>query len=359
MSRVVLHVGTHKTGTTALQHSLEAARAALEACGISYDPSLGQRNRSATAHHALARLLGEPETDETRRLLGFYRKAIARELELGRDVVISSERLYRMKADDGLGADGARQRYLDRVAGFFADMPIELIVYFRRPDTYIESFYKELATKPRAMSFADCIAPPVSVSYTQRLREFEACFASVSAFCFEDALADGLVRNFLRRHALADRDLMDTKVRRQSVSFRAAFWLGTRKSRGRTGERPASEMWLFCLDMAHHPLLQDAATDRPWTSPGERAAFYSRMVGGFPHAGFWSPPKDDVTPVGARSVDIQAINALHQRWLQSNRARLELRWRHKVPPYAPDPEVGRPERIALRTGQWLRSLAGR
>jgi hypothetical protein len=264
-----------------------------------------------------------------------------------------------MKADDGLGTDGARRHYLDRVAGFFAGMPVESIVYFRRPDTYIESFYKELATKPRAMSFAACIAPPVSVSYTQRLREFEACFASVSTFCFEDALADGLVRNFLRRHALADRDLVDTKVRRQSVSFRAAFWLGARKAQGSTGARSESQMWLFCLDMGHHPLLKDARTDRPWTSSDERAAFYSRMVDGFPHAGFWSPPTDALTPVSARNVDIQAIDALYLDWLRSNQTRLELRWRHKVPPYAPDPEVGRPERIALRTGQWLRSLAGR
>ena len=359
MSRVVLHVGTHKTGTTALQHSLGAARAALEACRISYDPGLGRKNASATAHHALARLLGEPDTDETRRVLGGYRKSIARELDRGRDVVISSERFYRMKADDGLGTDGARRRYLDRVAGFFAGMPVEPIVYFRRPDTYIESFYKELATKPRALPFAACIAPPVAVSYTHRLRELDAGFASVSCFCFEEALAEGLVGHFLRRHALADRDLVEIDMRRRGVSFRAALWLGARKAQGGTGARLASEMWLFCLDMAHHPLLEDAGTDRPWTSPDERAAFYGRMVDGFPHAGFWSPPEDALTTVDARTVDIQAIDALYRAWLRSNATRLELRWRRQVPPYAPDPAVGRPERIGLQIGQWLHSLAGR
>ena len=355
----ILHVGTHKTGTTALQHSLKAASPELEACGISYDPNLGGKKTVDTAHHSLARLLGEPETDDTRRVLGGYRKAIAQELDKGRDVVISSERIYRMKVNDGLAADSARRRYLDRVAGFFVGLPVELIVYFRRPDTYIESFFREMATKPKATSFANCIGPRISVSYTQRLQEFQQTFENVSSFCFEDAVAEGLVSTFLRRHALAERCLVDTNVRRQSVSFRGASWLGARKARAREGGRSKREMWLFCLDMSHHPLLKDAKTDRPWTSSEERAAYYRRMVDGFAHADFWSPPEDTVTPVSCQSVDLEAIDALYRDWLKHNRMRLEIRWRHKVPPYAADPEAGRRERIALRAGQWLRSLARR
>jgi len=359
MPKVVLHVGTHKTGTTALQNSLSASRGELEACGICYDPNLGGKRSRASEHHALARILAEPDTDDARQTLNGYQDFIRRQLDLGHDVVISSERFCRMELDDGLPREGARHRYLDRVAHFFAGMQVEIIVYFRRPDRYIESLYKERAIKPTRLSFEGILAPKLTVSYALRLQEFEATFEHVSCFCFEHAVADGLVRNFLRRHALADRDLAETDVRRQGVSFRAALWLHARKMQGATDAQAVRQMWLFCLDMGRHPLLKDAKSDRPWTSSEQRAALYSRMVDGFRHADFWSPPADDLTPVDAQCVDLDAIDSLYEDWLQRNQLRLELRRKRKLPPYAPDPEFGLGERLALRTRQWFAPLAKR
>lgn len=116
---VVLHVGTHKTGTTALQHSVNIARADLEGWGICYDPDLGRKQSLARAHHALARMLAEPETDDTRRIISGYRDVVAGELGRGQNVVISAQRFYRMEAEEARGSGHARRRYLDRVAGFF------------------------------------------------------------------------------------------------------------------------------------------------------------------------------------------------------------------------------------------------
>lgn len=46
MTKVILHVGTHKTGTTSIQAALAASRPALQAAGILYpdvSPFLGGR----------------------------------------------------------------------------------------------------------------------------------------------------------------------------------------------------------------------------------------------------------------------------------------------------------------------------
>jgi hypothetical protein len=359
MPKVVLHVGTHKTGTTALQNSLNESRAALEACGICYDPSLGGRKSRAAEHHALARLLGEPDSDDTQHLLTGYRSFIQRQLYAGHNVVISSERFYRMKVDARLGDSDARRRYMECVGRFFAGLPVEVIVYFRRPDTFIESLYKERATKPKPLSFEDCIAPNFAVNYAQRLSEFDAVFEKVSCFCFEHAVAQGLVQQFLRRHGLADGDLEESGVRRKGVSFRAALWLQARKKENPTATRLVQEMWLFCLDMEQHPLLRDSEGDRPWKSLDQRTAFYSRMVEGFKHADFWSSPEDKLSPIDPRTVDLEAIDEVYTDWLARNRTRLELRWKHKVAPYSADPEAGLGKRFAVWTEHRLRALAGR
>ena len=69
MAKVVLHVGTHKTGTTSLQNSSSASRADLGRCGICYDPDLGGKKSRALQHHSIASILAEPDTDEARHVL--------------------------------------------------------------------------------------------------------------------------------------------------------------------------------------------------------------------------------------------------------------------------------------------------
>ncbi|MEJ1157065.1 hypothetical protein [Prosthecomicrobium sp. N25] len=65
MRHAILHVGLHKTGTSAIQRALSEARDALAAQGISYPGPAGRRPLPR-AHHALSQDLGlpvEPEPD--------------------------------------------------------------------------------------------------------------------------------------------------------------------------------------------------------------------------------------------------------------------------------------------------------
>ncbi len=76
MTRLILHIGAAKTGTTAIQAFLSFNRAALEKSGVWYpDPRKFSRGGDEMGHNALAyRLCDQRETVDLKR----FREALAR-----------------------------------------------------------------------------------------------------------------------------------------------------------------------------------------------------------------------------------------------------------------------------------------
>jgi hypothetical protein len=131
---LVLHIGTHKTGTSALQSFLVTNAEALRARGLNYlKAGLGQ----AMAHHSLAwGTRGFKGQDNS-----VWAEARA-EVEAAPDAIhlVSSEGLW-FAEPDGIKAE---------VEGLG---PVRVIAYLRRQDRYLQSLYKQAITSGRKSKF--------------------------------------------------------------------------------------------------------------------------------------------------------------------------------------------------------------
>lgn len=145
MKRAILHVGTHKTGTTSIQSFLSSSAQTLEEQGIYY-PRRGKHD------------LGEgTQTPGQQRvpwgLIEGDDSALVEVLdECGRSnaqcVLISSEELELLHDRPQL-----LQRLRDRLSG--AGYSMTAIVYFREQAGYLESMYSEMMKKTRFMRFSE------------------------------------------------------------------------------------------------------------------------------------------------------------------------------------------------------------
>lgn len=194
-----IHIGLHKTGTTYLQTILFASRQWLEDCGF-YLPLTGlARNKSkhdyASAGHArLTRWLKRPESERVQDI----EQALMAELEATRcrNVLLTSE-TFSAPHNRGI-IDTIRQKF---APGF----DIRIIVYLRRQDHWVESFYKEIlgwAGRRETRSLEQFVADEGAelLDYRKRLNPWIKAFgaACVIVKSYEDACAgNGLLADFL------------------------------------------------------------------------------------------------------------------------------------------------------------------
>ncbi|GAB5413730.1 MAG: hypothetical protein Cons2KO_13330 [Congregibacter sp.] len=140
MTDLYLHVGSNKTATTSLQHCLSENTAVLAEASVLY-PRAGQTRIGA--HHLLAGhlhskppALFRPETNLDSYLdeIGAEIAATEQTIENPR-VVISSEMLFWFNRNN--------TNALEKLFSLFSR--IKVIVYLRRQDSYLPSFYSSLA----------------------------------------------------------------------------------------------------------------------------------------------------------------------------------------------------------------------
>lgn len=157
----MLHVGTHKTGTTALQKTLLSQHSDLIGAGVLYP--LGVLKPGYVAHHPFARaLLSEKFRSEFPRIL---QKLDAERAEAGvPNVLISSELL------ESISRDPERIQYLnDCLHSCFSD--IFVVAVTRAAESYFLSLYKELSrVRTLSWNFSEMLSPylrdkRVSVDY--------------------------------------------------------------------------------------------------------------------------------------------------------------------------------------------------
>ena len=141
---VVLHIGTHKTGTTAIQRFAASKRSKLRSRGLwypSYD-EIGLFVHYGHHHvaHAIANENGNRLSIDDARRFADYIQAKKRRDET---VLISAEPFYRhlLPAEGGYWAE--RKAYIDRVRTFFPSSDVKVLAIVRRQDTFARSLYQE------------------------------------------------------------------------------------------------------------------------------------------------------------------------------------------------------------------------
>jgi hypothetical protein len=143
---LIIHIGTHKTGTTALQQFLYANRKPLTAHGFHYaTPPHGVKDANSVAN-AL-------NLDESRVVDTFFMKHLDVARQRGaHTILVSAENFYAMSV---LSSMQRRQVCVDAVERDRALIETlqsllprgiatsQIVCYFRRPDRYVESLYSQ------------------------------------------------------------------------------------------------------------------------------------------------------------------------------------------------------------------------
>lgn len=125
MTRVVLHAGRHKSGTSSIQRMLSDNQESLLACGVLY-PTTGRSGK--IAHHRLAECFIGTHSDHITQLKEGLSSEIA---EHRPDVVVVSSEAFQNVADSGA------------VTAFFQPYDLHVVAYFREALDYAQSSYAQ------------------------------------------------------------------------------------------------------------------------------------------------------------------------------------------------------------------------
>jgi hypothetical protein len=196
---VVLHIGTHKTGTTAIQRFAASKRSKLRHRGLwypSYD-DIGLFTHYGHHHfaHAIANKPGNRMSlDDARR----FAEYVQQKKRPGETVLISAEPFYRhiLPAEGGYWAE--RKAYIERVQLFFPSSGVRILAIIRRQDSFARSLYQERIKvtkyKQKFREFID--TQRTSFEYYNHLTLFRDVFGRVDVLTYEDLAARGLINAF-------------------------------------------------------------------------------------------------------------------------------------------------------------------
>lgn len=140
MRKCFLHIGTHKTGTTAIQAQLQQQRDLLIQRGFLY-PKTGIPDR-LSGHHNIAWQLSGDRRFRTE--LGTVDDLLSEIDQTDRDIILSSEDFE--CAGDNLGS------FINKLE---QRRKVEVIVYFRDQLSYARSLYLELITLGYTSTFGE------------------------------------------------------------------------------------------------------------------------------------------------------------------------------------------------------------
>lgn len=144
MPELVIHVGTHKTGTTSVQRFFSRNRAKLRDAGIWYPSPSVAGLPDHYAHHRIAHAVGGTDAE-----LGFddavtFFDTLRSKARDGEKIFLSAEPLYRHVIVDEDSRDSDRYlNFAQRFRQAVGDFDITLMFMFRRQDLFAESLYAE------------------------------------------------------------------------------------------------------------------------------------------------------------------------------------------------------------------------
>lgn len=153
MHKLVLHIGTHKTGTTSIQRFLSANRKMLRKNQIFYPGSdVGGHFKQHYAHHRIAHALSGEVSQAQIDEVASYFDAVRENTRTDETVLISAEPLYRhvkridegeagRRFDGGAGYLGDPLPYIKALKRAIGDFEVKVVLMLRRQDLFIESLY--------------------------------------------------------------------------------------------------------------------------------------------------------------------------------------------------------------------------
>lgn len=201
---LVIHVGTHKTGTTTLQRFAAANRAELRSRGLWYPSYTEMGLFDHYAHHHLAFALAEePGKKLTASEAGKFVEYIDDNRKRDETVLISAEPLYRLTLDldrkqhkwrsASAAYWAARDRFIARLREAFPFEDVQILICLRRQDAFAKSVYQErIKVTKFSDSFATFLHKERSIfDYLGQVEIFARHFDNIRIVTFESLVGTG------------------------------------------------------------------------------------------------------------------------------------------------------------------------
>lgn len=312
--RVLIHAGTHKTGTTSIQAVLSEHRKELRKQGLVYPEIKPYLGGGRHAHHRLAHaLVGlERGTLDTAHRFWAHVKAAARPDDT---ILVSSEAFYRhvhgVKNWRSVSKEDywpLRARYLSHLAEMLGDgTELRVLLFLRRPDSFAESLYRENVTKSltKAPFYRWLRRSHPLFQYDEQITALSSALPSVEVCRYEDAAAEGLIDAFFRCVGFVAPG-PDPWTRR-SPDARLILWMHQRRP-GTWQQRREFAASQEALD-----LFDDYGATTLWQSTDDRDAFLGQFDGSY-GADFFPPAPRDLRPATLSEEDARRIDAAWSHW---------------------------------------------
>ena len=166
MTQIVIHIGTPKTGTTAIQNALFAHEEALVDRGILFLKS----GRHRAAHNDLSTAIARHGQEHS------FAAALSEEIER----VQSEHPAARLLLSSEMFTLLPPEHFRDALPQI-APMQKRVVVYLRRQDAYAEAFYKQRLKNGRISlsfhAFLDSEECQIITNYPALLRGWQKCFS--------------------------------------------------------------------------------------------------------------------------------------------------------------------------------------
>lgn len=218
--RIYLHAGMHKTGTSAIQKWAKNNKEILESHRLyypNYEPFAEMKiNGHMQFTHAVAGKDSQLTFDECKKLSSKWHDDALRK---NCDILFSAESIFRhfIKSKE----TDPRKLYLQRIKNLFEGFEIIPVLVFRRPDSFIESLYKETVAKPAPQlpHLTDWAKTKFHLKYTENLLRYKEVFGSVIVLTYENLRdSDNFVQNFFTQMGFNIEASFDEEKVRQSLS---------------------------------------------------------------------------------------------------------------------------------------------
>lgn len=200
-TRAILHIGTHKTGTSSLQTFLQHNLSGLQKRGIFYAVPRGHRNANF--------LFKDLSLGEGREARAFMEDSDERAHRIcAHTILLSAEAFYAMTTFrqllEGKVVDEYRSSEVRAIRRVRAAIPqawaVTVICYLRRQDLFLESIYNQYvksAGYPGAIGDFQVLAEP-ALDYAAHLNLWRAVFPNARFVVrSHEGLAKGIVNDFL------------------------------------------------------------------------------------------------------------------------------------------------------------------
>ncbi|MBT3136472.1 hypothetical protein KL866_15460 [Alteromonas sp. ALT199] len=273
--RIYLHAGMHKTGTSAIQKWAKNNRETLENHGLyypDYEPFAEMRiNGHMQFTHAIAGKDSQLTFDECVKLSS---KWYDDTLQKNCDVFFSAESIFRhfIKSKE----TDPRKLYLQRIKELFKGFEVIPVLVFRRPDSFIESLYKETVAKPAPQlpNLIDWAKTKFHLKYTENLLRYKEVFGSVIVLTYENLRdSDNFVQKFFTQMGFSIEANFDEEKVRQSLTVSQIIVKNyANKYISNRSENEHFKHWLKINKELIHASF-DGGHASLWDSPEKKSAF--------------------------------------------------------------------------------------